>query len=265
MKASRKASGGIGIMLAASLAGLFVGLAAGPARAQSYASEAQIVEGEPVHYKSPQHFAFELRFGPYRPDVDSEFNGVRTPYRDFFGEDRHLLMQMEVDYEFFHRFGTLGVGLGVGYFNVSGNSPVANGTGAPSGDTSTLKVYPFALSLVYRFDYFLEQRRFPLVPFGKAGLDYAYWQITDGNDEIATDGRGGEGRGGTPGWHVAAGFALVLDNFDPESARDFDSDLGVNHTALVFQYTYSDISGLGTSNHLHLGDRTWSLGLLLQF
>ena len=85
-------------------------------------------------------------------------------------------------------------------------------------------------------------------PYGKLGLDYAYWQITDGNGDIATDGTGGHGRGGTLGWHAAAGLALVLDFFDPEAARDFDSDLGVNHTALMFEYTHADISGLGQAN-----------------
>jgi hypothetical protein len=152
-----------------------------------------------------------------------------------------------------------------GYFSVSGNSPVANGSGRPSGDQSTFKIIPVSVSAIYRFDYFLEKRGFPLVPFGKLGLDWAYWQITDGNDEIATDGRGGKGRGGTLGWHGAAGLALVLDFFDQEAARDFDTDLGVNHTALVFQYTYSDISGLGQSDRLHVGDNNWSLGIMFQF
>jgi hypothetical protein len=251
---------------AALAAGLVAALASAGAWAQSFADEAAMVEGGEVHqYHSPQRFAFELRFGPYRPDIDSEFGGVRTPYQDFFGSGSKLLSQIEFDYEFFHRFGSLGVGVGAGYFSVTGTSPVADGTGALSGDQSTLKVAPFSLSLVYRFDYFLEARRFPLVPFGKLGLDWAYWQITDGGGNIATDGKGGEGRGGTLGWHAAAGIALVLDWFDPEAARDFDADLGVNHTALVFQYTYADISGLGMSDRLHVGDTTWSLGLLLQF
>jgi hypothetical protein len=234
------------------------------ARAQTFADEANIVEGEHP-FRSPQRFAFELRFGPYRPDVDGEFNGARTPYKDFFGDDQHLLTQIEVDYEFFHAFGTLGVGLGFGYFSVTGDSPLADGSGQTSGDTSTLKMVPMSLMAVYRFDRLLVTRGFPLVPYGKLGLDYAYWQITDGNGEIATDGMGGRGRGGTFGWHAAAGLALVLDMFDPEAARDFDSDLGVNHTALVFELSHADISGLGQANRLHLGDTTWSLGILIQF
>jgi hypothetical protein len=247
--------------------GLAAALAAGAARAQSFGSEAEMVEGagETQSFKSPQRFAFELRFGPYRPDVDGEFDGVRHPYQDFFGSGSRLLTQIELDYQFFHRVGSAAVGLGLGYFQVTGTSPVANGSGAPSGDTSTLKVLPLSLSGVYRFDYFLQKRGFPLVPFGKLGLDWAYWQITDGNGNIATDGKGGTGRGGTLGWHAAIGLALTLDWFDPEAARDFDADLGVNHTALTFQYGYADISGLGEANRLHLGDTTWSLGLLMEF
>lgn len=241
-------------------------LAAAPrlAAAQSFESEASIVEGE-HSFRSPQRFAFELKFGPYRPDVDGEFNGARTPYRDFFGDGNHLMTRIEVDYEFLHSFGTMAIGLGAGYFSVTGQSPVASGSGQLSADTSTLKMIPLSLSLVYRFDRFLETRNFPIVPYGKLGLDYAYWQITDGNGDIATDGNGGRGRGGTMGWHGAVGVAAVLDMFDPEAARDFDADLGVNHTALLFELSHADISGLGQSGRLHLGDTTWSLGLLIQF
>jgi hypothetical protein len=57
----------------------------------------------------------------------------------------------------------------------------------------------------------------------------------------------------------------VLDFFDPEAARDFDNEMSVNHTALVFQYTYADISGLGMSDRMHVGDNNWSLGLMFQF
>jgi hypothetical protein len=238
-------------------------------RAQTFAtvnspSEIDVVE-EHNRYKSPQRFAFELRFGPYYPDVDSEFNGTRHPYRDYFGSSSGLLTQIEADYEIWHRFGTIAAGVGLGYFSRSATAPVASGTGQPSDDQSTFKIIPVSVSAVYRFDYFLETRKFPLVPYGKLGLDWAYWQITDGNDEIATDGQNGRGRGGTLGWHAAVGLAFVLDFVDPEAARSFDSDMGVNHTSLVFQFTRSDISGLGMADRLHVGDTNWSLGLMFQF
>jgi hypothetical protein len=250
----------LGIAAGAALAVLAIAPAA---RAQI--TEATFEESEqpiPGRYHSPQHFAVELRFGPYRPDVDSEFSS-RTPYNDFFGPGSHLLTEAEFDYELYHQFGTAAVGVSAGYFSVSGTAPFD--TGLPSGDQSTLKVVPVALLGIYRFDYFLEQRNIPLVPFVKLGLNWAYWQITDGNGEIATDSSGGRGRGGTFGWQAAGGLALVLDMFDPDAAKDFDSDLGVNHTALTFQFVHADISGLGQSNRLHVGDDTWSAGLLVQF
>jgi hypothetical protein len=249
--------------------GLVLGLS-GAAHAQSDILTSAPSE-EPLghRFRSPQHFAVEVKFGPYRPDVDSEFDRggteVRTPYKDYFGNGRHLFSALEFDWQIFHKFGSVGAGVGVGYFSVTGTAPIANGTGLPSGDTSNFKVIPFSFSLIYRFDHFLEERDIPFVPFGKLGLDWAYWQITDGNGEIAQDSMGGTGRGGTLGWHASAGLALVLDWLDPEAARDFDADLGVNHTALAFEFMHADISGLGRSGRLHVGDTTWTLGLLLEF
>jgi hypothetical protein len=236
-------------------------------RGQDLSTEASLVEGEgPLNrYKSPQQFAFELTFGPYRPDIDGEFNGARTPYKDYFGSGQNLLTRIEFDYQFWHRYGSIAAGIGVGYFSVTGTAPVANGTGLPSGDQSQLKVIPVSLSAVYRFDYFLQERGFPLVPFGKLGLDWAYWQNTDGNGNIAEADSGGHGRGGTLGWHVAGGLALTLDFLDPDAAHDFDQDLGVNHTALTFEFYHADISGLGEANRLHVGDTNWTLGLLIEF
>ena len=55
-------------------------------------------------YRSPRRFAVEVRFGPYRPDIDSEFNGSRSPYQDYFGSGSHLISQLEFDYEFYDRY-----------------------------------------------------------------------------------------------------------------------------------------------------------------
>ena len=241
-----------------------------PARAQSDILEAPPVDQPTGHqYRSPQHFAVELKFGPYRPDVDSEFNRngveVRTPYKDYFGDSNRLLSQVEFDWQIFREFGSLAAGFGIGYFSVTGIAPLGTNTGQLSGDTSNFKVVPLSLSAVYRFDRLLETRDIPIVPFAKLGLDWDYWQITNGNGDIATDSMGNSGRGATLGWHASAGAALILDWLDPEAARDFDADMGVNHTALTFEYTHADVSGLGQSGRLHVGDTSWALGLLMEF
>jgi hypothetical protein len=252
--------------LALALAGTL--LAPASARAQQVITGPGDAGPDPHRFRSPQRFAFELKFGPYKPNVDAEFEGsgrTPTPYESFFGPSRHLMSRIEFEWQFFRKLGSLGVSGGVGFFQVTGSALDGMGTGQPTGDTSRFRIIPFSLSGVYRFDYFLETRDFPLVPYGKLGLDYAYWSITDGNGEIAHDGTGAEGQGGTMGWHGTVGAALVLDWFDPDAARSFDADMGVNHTAIAFEYTHADISGLGAANRLHVGDTTWTLGLLLEF
>ena len=225
---------------------------------------AQVIQDQNDRYRSPQHFAFELRFGPYTPAIDSEFGGKRTPYRDFFGSGSHLMTQIEFDYQIIRHMGSLGVGVGMGYLSATGNNR-AEGSGALTADTSHLKLFPFSLSAVYRFDLALERWKFPLVPYGKAGLDYAIWSINNGNGDVPSDPSGGTGRGGTWGWHVAVGLSLVLDVFDPVAAHQFDVEMGVNHTHLFVELGHWDISGLGASDKLHLGDTTWLGGLMFEF
>jgi hypothetical protein len=76
--------------------------------------------------ESPQHFAFELKFGPYVPHLDDAawLNG-RTPFSDHFGDagdvkgslpPRVLLTMAELDYQFWNKFGILSIGLEGGYF-----------------------------------------------------------------------------------------------------------------------------------------------------
>ncbi len=221
-----------------------------------------------VHYHSPKYLTVQLTFGPYRPAIDSEFEGLatpRTPYADYFGNDRHLLMQVEAAYEIWQKVGTISAGLSVGYFSVSGAAPAADHSGVLTADQSTLRIVPVSLSAIYRFDYYLVRDDFPIVPHAKVGLDWDYWQVTDGNGQIATDGMGGQGRGATLGWHAAVGLAVVIDKLDPEAAKSFDVEMGVNHSALVFEYGHYDVSGLGESNRLHVGDSTWTLGLMFEF
>lgn len=227
---------------------------------------AQITVGDQRHRQSPQRFALELRFGPYRPDIDSEFEGTgNAPYRNFFGDGRRLMTQIELDYQILRTYGTFGVGFGFGYFSVNGKNTLTDGSGQKTADESTLRIIPLSLSAVYRFDWVYLTYHVPLVPYGKLGLDYAIWSVTNGNGEVPEDPSGGRGRGGTWGWHAALGVSLVLDFFEPTTARQFDTEMGVNHTHLFFEFGHWDISGLGRPNKLHVGDTTWLAGLLFEF
>jgi hypothetical protein len=238
-------------------------LAAGaPAQAQTILRDAQA-------YRSPQRFALELRFGPYSPDVDGEFDGGVTPHRDFFGDDRRLMTQIELDYQLYQGFGSFALGVSAGYFRETARAfaepPPGEEATVRSGDKSRLALFPFAVLAVYRADQLWRFMRIPLVPYVKAGLNYTLWSVYDGNDRVAEAGTMGRGRGGTMGWQAAAGLSFVMNVIDPGAARELDAETGINHTHLFFEVARFDGSGLGQANKLRVGDTTWLMGLTFEF
>ncbi|HRI53626.1 MAG TPA: MXAN_2562 family outer membrane beta-barrel protein [Pseudomonadota bacterium] len=173
--------------------------------------------------ESPQHFAFEVKFGPYSPHLDNVgwLNG-RTPFSDHFGDPADpkgaqphygLLSKGEFDYQFWHKFGVLGIGIEGGYYTASAPaftivtatsktmppvtsqqpcSVIDGPAGGPrqysvpgnnnlpydsciSGDSDTLNVVPLALMLVYRFDVLSKRYHIPLIPYMKVGFAYYVW------------------------------------------------------------------------------------------
>ena len=50
-------------------------------------------------YRSPQNFALELRFSPYKPQIDEEPGLANAPYHQTFGSMRRLLVQFELDWQ----------------------------------------------------------------------------------------------------------------------------------------------------------------------
>jgi hypothetical protein len=218
---------------------------------------------------SARSMAIELHLGPYLPNVDSGLSNGATPHQNTFGSSTRLLYQLEVDYELFQRFGTFAVGVGAGYFSESAKAFVASAsglsTGTRSADDTRLRLIPISLLAVYRFDVLAERWQVPFVPYGKLGLSYTFWKITDGNGDVAELSQGGRGSGGTLGWQATLGLALELDGLDAGSMRELDNDSGLNHVYLFCDYSHYDASGLGTSHRLHVGDDTWSAGLLVEF
>jgi hypothetical protein len=244
------------------------------AQAISHELDSQTFE-EPASFRTPRQWAFELRFGPYRPNVDSEFSGTskvpaETPYKTTFGGSRHLMSQFEIDWQVFQAFGSLSVGAVVGYYNQSAKAFEADSTTGAStgvrskGDSTSLRLIPTAALLVYRLDWAAEQWRIPLVPYAKVGLNYTFWQIKDGNGRVPSY-LGGHGSGGTAGWQAAAGLALQLDFLDPSAARNLDIETGINHSYLFFEWNHVEATGLGMKDKLHLGDSRWVIGMMCEF
>ncbi|HEY2901676.1 MAG TPA: MXAN_2562 family outer membrane beta-barrel protein [Polyangia bacterium] len=208
---------------------------------------------------SPRRWNVELRFGPYRPAVDSEFaerNNNDQPYATEFGPRRRLMSQLELDRQLSHAGGTWALGISAGYFRATA-AALEPDLRTRSGDQTALRLIPLSVSLVYRADWLLEKQNVPLVPYAKAGLDCGLWSTSDTSPAAALSGR-------TLGWHTAAGVALALDFIDPADARAMDQETGVNHTSLFFEFTRVSLDGLGGSQQMHLGDTTWLAGLMLE-
>jgi MYXO-CTERM domain-containing protein len=214
--------------------------------------------GDAPDVASPHRWDLELRFGPYRPDVDDEFaerGSPARPYEEVFGSSRRLMMQLEVDRQLVKLAGgTWALGLGAGYMRAKGAALAADLTTA-SGDETALRLIPLSAALVYRAEALHDRFGSPLVPYAKLGLDCTLWQMSD-SSQPSRDGR-------TFGWHAAAGVALDLSFLDPESAREMDRESGVNGAAVFFEVARYDLDGFGGGSALHVGDTTWFAGLKL--
>jgi hypothetical protein len=141
------------------------------------------------------------------------------------------------------------VGLRVGYFRATGSAFLDDGT--RSGDETSLRIIPFALSAVYRADGVPGLRRAAIVPYAKAGFDLAMWTASTTGSASHT--------GLTPGWHAACGISLGLNWLGLGSIKRGEI---AGPGSLFFEWDWAQLDGLGSGKRLHLGDSTWYAGLL---
>ena len=221
--------------------------------------------------ESPRWGSFELAVGGYRPNIDAEFGGQATPYRDVFGNGRGLMVRMDAAYSLIVDYGSLDVGMGVGYTEKYGKGFLLDGV--TRSDTTGLRLIPVRVHLTYRLDWFANRWSIPLAPYGRISLERYNWWVTNGVGDIAkTVAQAGassrSGYGATNGWSVSAGVALQLDFFDGRLARDMDNNTGINHTYLFVDFTKSFIKDFGSSTSWDLSDDrkiTLSGGILFVF
>lgn len=216
---------------------------------------------------SPRSLMFELKFGPYQPNIDSEFDGSGGPYHDLFGGDDLLLSTLQVEYEFYQTWGCLAAGVGIGYSGASGKGLMSGGTKAT--EATSLHLIPMNASLSYHLDIFATRWSVPLVPYVRVGFDYVLWWTTDGLGDVSDwaadeDSSTRPGYGGVWGWHVGGGLKLLLDIIAPTMARTFDIELGVNNTYLFGEVLYLSADDFGSGDSLRLGDLTFAFGIAFE-
>jgi hypothetical protein len=220
-------------------------------------------------------FAAEIRFGPYHPDVDDGVPGTvpcaagvqcsaQKPYDKVFGDDKRLMISAEIDWEAFHfdRWLTIGLGGLIGYTKASGTAEFADGSGG-SAEPANLSIWVFGALGVLRLDGLANNADVPIAPYAKFGPAVGYWSSSNGRG--VSDVGGVEGRGHTVGIVYAVGAALQLDWFDRQSAKSFNAERGVKHTYAFGEYTVMQLHGVGQTNAMWIGDKTWNVGLMFEF
>jgi hypothetical protein len=239
------------------LAALLATVAAARSAAAQDASAEALSWGPPTPAEdkaSPRAWALSLRAGRYRPEVDAELGPGPGPYAAAFGGARRWMFGLELERELFQRFGTLSLAGSVAWSRAVGHALRADGDGT-SADETSLRLLPLGIGLTWRADFFA--RTVPVVPYVKAGLDYALWNAGNGDGRTVASG-------GTAGWHAGAGVALLLDALDPAGALGLDQETGVNHTYLFVEWIDTRLDGLGAAHKLRLGDRAWFAGLMIE-
>jgi hypothetical protein len=220
--------------------------------------EAQEMSDQPI--QSPRSGSVEFRLGGYRPQLDAEEGLSDTPFSKVFGESNLLLFEGEMQRFFYQGFGTAGVSLSLGYAEKYAAALLPEG--GTSSERTGFHVLPIRLRGVYRFDYPAFRWGIPLVPYLKPGLVYIPWWVTKGGELEEVSGR--KARGGKFGFELAAGVSFLLDSLEPRLARDFDSDLGINHSYLFAEYTYAKVNNFGGEG-FNLSDSYWMFGLALDY
>ena len=223
-----------------------------------------------VRAESPISGSFELQAGPYRPNIDSEFAaGTNTAYDKAFGSSRPWAFSVHAAKALTRTFGTVAVGLGVGFFNASGHGRFSstagvNLAGTSATDPTYLRMIPTRLTLTWRADLVAERFGIPLVPFLRASLErYNWWVVgpTGSTSKI----------GATNGYSYGGGLALSLDFFDPMLARELDADSGINHTYLVAEVRKTKVDDrvpfFGSKSSWDMSDKqaSFTFGLLFIF
>jgi len=216
---------------------------------------------------SAQNFALELRFPVfYQPQVDSDpaLRGS-APFAQSFNGQRGYEGAVELDWQALHiqHVGSLGPGLAIGYYNISGQADVASTTQA-SNESTTLEIFPIYLVGVFRFDMLWRQYGIPFVPYGKAGFGYALWRASNTvGTSVSAAGVSGEGH--TWGTQLAVGIAFNIGVLDPTSVKQLDEMTGINGTYLFAEYMASTLDGIAQRDPLRVGSDNLTFGLTLEF
>lgn len=206
----------------------------------------------------------EMKLGGLVPLIDREKGLSGTPFADTFGAHASMLLgELEYDLEIWQGFGTISAAVSAGYTEKYASATLnIGGTQTASDERTALMLIPVRALATYRFDWLLSRYQFPLVPYVKAGLGYTAWWATKGGNIQVVDNA--KAQGGKWGYALTGGLSLAVDFLEPRLAKDFDTDLGVNHTYVFAEFVYENVNNFGAPG-LDLSSRHAMFGLAFEF
>lgn len=211
--------------------------------------------------ESEQDAAYELRFGRYEPQVDSQLG--TTPFKNTFGGTPRFLIGAEADWQLLRipHFGSIGPGFGFGITKFSAKAPFTDGSGVSEADTR-LWILPMYVVGVVRADVFMRDFNVPLVPYAKLGLGYGLWWSSDGTKTVKVDGD--VARGASYGLTYALGGMFLLDILDPDDAVSADGVTGINNSYIFLEWFRPQLDGFGSKKVLDIGSSSWLVGVAVE-
>ena len=223
-------------------------------------------ESSGSRYTDFAHFFFELRFGPYSPQVDDQFDGAATPYADYFGTDPLFYFGLELDWLplYLPYVVSLGPGFGWGVASTSAKTKLESDPTKEAESETGLTIFPMHLSAIARFDGPLRELNIPLVPYIKAGFGFASWSVS-GPDGTAQSADGKSGEGVSNGLHLAIGGSVALNAFDPSTAMTMREDVGIRYAYLWGEWMWDNVGSFGSGQQMRVGTSTAVFGVALDF
>tara|TARA_R110002096_G_scaffold44526_13_gene120551 strand:+ start:147818 stop:150166 length:2349 start_codon:yes stop_codon:yes gene_type:complete len=232
---------------------------------------------------------FELKVGPYSPNVDASAGGM-TPFANVFGDKWKIMTIFGLDRYFAFPSGQLGITGTFGFSNRSAKAFSLGEDGQPyededgnlvrsSGDSTSFRLMPTSVGVVYRFTRLDDDYGIPIVPYGKLALAYYLWWFTDPNGDTSETptaacpdaGMAGStcdgnfGRGGSFGYQATLGLAVRAERLDPGAELSLRTEMGIEHAGFFVEIQLADVDGFGASDKLSVGDTTWFGGINFEF
>ncbi len=281
----RAAAAAVGAMLV-------IGVAARVADARPYTPYWDDFDGPPESIEEHRvRWNASFKLGPYLPGIDNEFTlaeGEKGPFELMFRGNTPLMGILELERFFWYPAGQLGITTSAGYtsktassyaVDAMGNVIIDPGTMEPersASDKTKFRMLPVSVGVVYRFTALDDRFGIPIVPYGKAGLSYYMWWITNPANELAevpdmecpdlsTGCNGDRARGASLGVQASLGISIRAERLDSTSESNLRNEMGIYHIGFFAEATWAKVDGFGKDSKLNVGDLTWFAGMNFEF